>query len=370
MNEADSYDPYLANADLIGQQMIAEVEEDIPWLDVAARRAQFEFRITTNGATGPAIQRLPVPALARADVLEESLAPVLQWAGPFVVEVWIAPDSVPAVWVELGLTQGAEIADIKGADLKAVVVAALRALWDTSVTADFLGFELYKRARGELQVPTTGRNAQKNMLKGLYSRHLEKADEALSKDDRRAAAGFTTAAAGCLGVPRQAVLGLTATTKYPLNSRSRGPSRRSACHSRGPPTVARPIFSVRTTPAGRPDHPGGGPTRRRGACCVVRAAILHAATGWLPFPSLRSQTDRDPWLRYPGLSGWDGTYRERCIKDLAVDLPFAVSYGATYLVRVGVASSRDPAPSPQRARHRSACAARRFRQGNSRLGSR
>lgn len=225
MNEADSYDPYLKNADLIGAQMIAEVEEDIPWLDVAARQAQFEFRITINGATRPVVQRLPVLALARADVLEESLAPVLQWTGPFVVEVWVAPDSVPAVWVELGLTQGAEIAGIKGADLKAVLVAALRAIWDTSVTADFLGFELYKRARGGLQVPTTGRSAQKNMLMGLYSRHLEKAAEALSKGDRRAAAGFTTAAAGCLGVPRQAVLGLTATTKYRLNTRSRGQSR-------------------------------------------------------------------------------------------------------------------------------------------------
>jgi hypothetical protein len=233
MDVAGSHDPYLAIPGLdvfVGREMIAEVGKDVPYLQAAAQSAEFGFRITASRATASLTReyegRLPVGSLRKSDALDGLLRPVLPWEEPFVVEVWINPDSVPRTWVELGLTQGAEFAGIKAAEVKAVLAAALKSEWDCSITADFLGFELFTTAlRAGPPVSTMGRDEQRAIEKALASRHLEKAVEALSAGDRSTAAGLTTAAAGCLGVPRQAVHGLTATMKYGLSTGRRGPNR-------------------------------------------------------------------------------------------------------------------------------------------------
>jgi hypothetical protein len=231
MNATGPHDPFLAIPGLdifLGQQMIAEVDQDVPYLQEFARTAEFGYRITASGNKASVENvlegRLPVAALADAvaalaDAKGTSLRSALPTEGTFVIEAWITPESAPRTWVELGLTHGGEISGIEAAHLEAALLAMLRSIWDGGLTADFLGFELFTTAlRKGPRVPAEARAQQKSMLAALASKHLEKAMKASAAGDRMIAADFATAAAGCLGVPRHAILGLTATTKYAFNT--------------------------------------------------------------------------------------------------------------------------------------------------------
>jgi hypothetical protein len=238
MNAADPHDPFLAIPGLdifLGQKMIAEVNQDIPSLQELARTAEFGYRITASGNKASAENvfegRLPVAALADAvaalfDGRSTSLRSALPTEGTFVVEVWITPESVPRAWVKLGLTRGGEWSGIEAANLEAVLLASLRSIWDCGLTADFLGIELFTTAlRKGPRVSTKGKAQQEPMLVALASKHLEKAIKASAAGDRMIAVDFATAAAGCLGVPRHAIFGLTATTKYAFNTGRRRPGQ-------------------------------------------------------------------------------------------------------------------------------------------------
>ena len=97
MDAADSLDPYFSIPGLdvfLGQEMIAEVAQNIPYLQKSARLAEFGFRVSAGRGTGPLIgdyeRRVTLVSLASVDALDGLVRPELL-AGPFVIEVWLRP---------------------------------------------------------------------------------------------------------------------------------------------------------------------------------------------------------------------------------------------------------------------------------------